>query len=290
MPFTKKTWEDRLVEFAGRRKLTDVTTQAVQTVDVTRDEGNVSREGTAFSASNMNDLEQRIADCVSAMETTFQGGVDTLYNKCVSCGWTPTGKTPTAISNAIQGIYGNRYTEGYNNGVSATKKGNATASQVLDGRTFTNSSSVGIEGTMPNRGALNWSASNTTKTVSAGYYSGGTLDSRPSYTAGYNAGYSAGKKDAEIKTVSKSAEYPMAGVNGEQTVDFSVDFGAVSGYKLAYAGITALDTYISNGTIKYVQFSNLRISGTKATWSVHTARGTGGGNNTCTVQGIFIPV
>ena len=46
----------------------------------------------------------------------FQDGVDTLYNKCVSCGWTPTGKTPTAISDAIQGIYGNRYTEGYNNG------------------------------------------------------------------------------------------------------------------------------------------------------------------------------
>ena len=105
----------------------------------------------------------------------------------------------------------------------------------------------------------------------------------------YTDRYNAGKKAAEIKTVSKSAEYPMAGANGEQTVDFSVDFGAVSGYKLAYAGITALDTYISNGTIKYVQFSNLRISGTKATWSVHTARGTGGGNNTCTVQGIFIP-
>lgn len=119
MPFTKKTWEDRLVEFAGRRKLTDVTTQAVQTVDVTRDEGNVSREGTAFSASNMNDLEQRIADCVSAMETTFQAGVDTLYNKCVSRGATPSGKTPTAIAGAIDTIYNNRYSEGYNAGYNA---------------------------------------------------------------------------------------------------------------------------------------------------------------------------
>ena len=49
----------------------------------------------------------------------FQAGVDTLYNKCVSCGWTPTGKTPTHIVEAIQGIYGNRYTEGYNNGYNA---------------------------------------------------------------------------------------------------------------------------------------------------------------------------
>ena len=161
------------------------------------------------------------------MKQSFQAGVDTLYNKCVSCGWTPTGKTPTAISDAIQGIYGNRYTEGYNNGVSATKKGNATASQVLDGRTFTNSSSVNIEGTMPNRGALNWSSSNTTKTVSAGYYSGGTLDSRPSYNNGrtqgqndvknnpnnyglynktqydnhYNEGYNAGKSAASIQFI-----------------------------------------------------------------------------------------
>ena len=41
---------------------------------------------------------------------------------------------------------------------------------------------------MPNRGALNWSSSNTTKTVSAGYYSGGTLDSRPSYNNGRTQG------------------------------------------------------------------------------------------------------
>ena len=39
-----------------------------------------------------------------------------------------------------------------------------------------------------NRGVLNWSGSNTTYTVPAGYYSGGTLDSRASYTAGYNKG------------------------------------------------------------------------------------------------------
>ena len=46
----------------------------------------------------------------------FQAGVDTLYNKCVSCGQTPSDKSPTAISNAIQSIYTNRYNEGYNNG------------------------------------------------------------------------------------------------------------------------------------------------------------------------------
>ena len=48
-----------------------------------------------------------------------------------------------------------------------------------------------ITGSMANKGNLNWSGSNTTYNVPAGYYSGGTLDSRPSYNAGYSAGNSA---------------------------------------------------------------------------------------------------
>ena len=42
-----------------------------------------------------------------------------------------------------------------------------------------------------NRGVLNWSGSNTAYSVPAGYYTGGTLDSRPSYNSGYNAGVTA---------------------------------------------------------------------------------------------------
>lgn len=83
------------------------------------------------------------------------------------------------------------YKTGYNAGVNATKKGTATAGKVLTGYTFTNGTDVNIPGTMPNKGSLNWSGSNTTKSVAAGYYSGGTLDSRPSYNNGYAAGKTA---------------------------------------------------------------------------------------------------
>lgn len=64
MAFKKKTWKNRLVEFAGRRTLKRVSGSADSTlvVDVSRNEGTVSQEGDAFSAANMNDLEQRIAD------------------------------------------------------------------------------------------------------------------------------------------------------------------------------------------------------------------------------------
>lgn len=62
MSFVAKEWKDRLVEFAGRRKLTNVSTGEETTVDVSRAEGEVSQAGDAFSAANMNDLEQRIKD------------------------------------------------------------------------------------------------------------------------------------------------------------------------------------------------------------------------------------
>lgn len=95
----------------------------------------------------------------------------------------------------------------------------AKKGQVLSGYTAVTADSgdEAAGGTMPNHGELNWSESNTTKTVAAGYYSGGTLDSRPSYNkgvsdadgrvnsdsesykkgyeAGYNDGYSTGKKE-----------------------------------------------------------------------------------------------
>lgn len=60
MAFAKKTWKARLVEFAGRRALKNVSTEETVIYDVTRNEGTVSQAGDAFSAANMNDLENRI--------------------------------------------------------------------------------------------------------------------------------------------------------------------------------------------------------------------------------------
>lgn len=73
MAFIKKTWKDRLVEYAGRRKITNVTTLAAQIVDVERSEGAVSEEGTAINAANMNDLEQRTADAFSSVQQDIEG-------------------------------------------------------------------------------------------------------------------------------------------------------------------------------------------------------------------------
>nr|DAW44983.1 MAG TPA: hypothetical protein [Bacteriophage sp.] len=58
--FEKKTWKDRITQYPARRKLINVESGEESTVDVSRDEGNISSAGTPFSATNMNDLENRI--------------------------------------------------------------------------------------------------------------------------------------------------------------------------------------------------------------------------------------
>ena len=89
--------------------------------------------------------------------------------------------------------------------------GNASTSQVLTGRTFYTTSLTKQTGTMPNRGNLNWSGSNTTYSVPAGYYSGGTLDSRTSYNNGYNSGVNAGKGALSIGVAWCNSTYGISG-------------------------------------------------------------------------------
>lgn len=94
MAFEKKTWEDRLAEFPGRRRLVDVDTGKEYVMDVSREEGLITKVGDAFSGNNMNGLEQRIADgfgscpesaeikkisVVSALPQDAANHPDTLY-------------------------------------------------------------------------------------------------------------------------------------------------------------------------------------------------------------------
>jgi len=60
MAFTKKEWKNRVSDNPYRRKLTPVGGGDAYLVDVQRNEGTILQEGDAFSAANMNDLEDRI--------------------------------------------------------------------------------------------------------------------------------------------------------------------------------------------------------------------------------------
>ena len=97
--------------------------------------------------------------------------------------------------------------------------GTANTAQVLTGYTFSSANGTNLSGTMANRGNLNWSGSNTTYSVPAGYYSGGTLDSRPSYNNGVNAG----KNTYSMKSASGSVTWANPGTK-TLTVSFTPIF------------------------------------------------------------------
>ena len=95
-----------------------------------------------------------------------------------------------------------------------------------------------------NRGTLNWSGSNTTYVLSSGYYIGGTLDSRPSYTNGYNTGVSAADNRVNTSSASYSSGYNNgynAGVsNGQSSRNLAQRLNSVGrktpdNYQLSYS-------------------------------------------------------
>ena len=82
MAFNKKIWKDRIVEFPGRRDLKNIAANETTTFDVSRNEGLESQAGDAFSAANMNDLEQRIDESFtqlySDMNVRYDASTDYL--------------------------------------------------------------------------------------------------------------------------------------------------------------------------------------------------------------------
>lgn len=77
---------DRLVQYPGRIKITDTTTGNEQIVDVTREEGDITVEGTLLNAANLNygtTLGLIQLDTTAAAGTTDGD----LYRAIVALGW-----------------------------------------------------------------------------------------------------------------------------------------------------------------------------------------------------------
>lgn len=74
--FEKKIWADRIAEFINSREITHAD-GSTERVTVARAEGQISQEGDAFSAQNMNNLEDRIADAFNNLDVTMRYDAET---------------------------------------------------------------------------------------------------------------------------------------------------------------------------------------------------------------------
>ena len=88
MAFKKKTWLGRIAEYPNRRRLTKEDGSS-ELVTVSREEGQISQEGDAFSPDNFNDLEKRISDGFddvnqSKVGTDILGDIKEVYNDIVT--------------------------------------------------------------------------------------------------------------------------------------------------------------------------------------------------------------
>ena len=173
-----------------------------------KDVSKIYQVGTNAEIQVKDKLGNITANPIETIYACSSGDGDATANQILSgrTAWVKgqkvTGTMPNrgAVTQTLNA--GGSYTipAGYQNGsgkitaasLSSQTSGTATAAQILSGKTaWVNGKK--ITGTMANRGNLNWKPSNgTTYTVPAGYYSGGTLDSRDAYNNGYNAGYTEG--------------------------------------------------------------------------------------------------
>lgn len=154
---------------------------------------------------------KRLTDDLIAMQSTFQAGVDAIYNAIVANGVTPSSSTPTACVAGINNI---------------RSGGDATAAQILKTKkAYVNKSLV--TGTMENY------SGNNRRTVTP---AGGTGDQQISLSPGYHDSvivnrtnpYNAGVTAADARVNTSSASY-AAGVDAahSQTWSKTMQLGAL---------------------------------------------------------------
>ena len=91
---------------------------------------NSNSSTVAASAAAVNTLNSKL--------TSFQTGVDTLYNQYVSKGVTPSGKTLAAITSATDSLYNTAYANGKSNAddiLNKTRSGSVSSLVIWDGWT-----------------------------------------------------------------------------------------------------------------------------------------------------------
>lgn len=226
------------------------------------------------------------AKSVGEIATAFQDGCETIVAGCTTYGSKPATNSPADIVNSIKTIYTNRY----NAGVSATKKGTAGTAQVLEGYTFTNANGVGLAGAMANKTtSVNHKASSVFEYNNANLYF--AVPANGLYSTG-NRIYAANADVATAigltaaKLVKGNTVLGIAGTGGMPTCQVcKTDYGvnaSTATYTATAAGyvIVNLSTWSNHAQTLSVKKGSTAVSATKT--SSGSARNTH--NNSYVVQ------
>lgn len=154
----------------------------------------------------------------------------------------------------------------YNQGVSDTKVGTASASDVLSGKTFTNASNVGASGSMTNRGAWTTSVtpSSSAQTVSipSGYHNGSGYVSVGAASGGISSGATLvetlqwqGNLDIGIKSFTKCVNGKNYCIKLSNTYQLNISsLGSLTA--VSDVTITSSSNSLSNSQLYYMNGSN----------------------------------
>ena len=154
--------------------------------------------------------------------------------------------SPEVIVANIQQMYDTRYAAGTN----ASKVGTASSAQVLTGYTFTNTDGVGINGSMPNKGATSQALNcGGSYTIPMGYHNGNgkvTANSLASQTQATAAAANITKdKTAYVNGIK------ITGTGADNTTNYN------NGYN---AGVAAADGRVNTASQSYIQGYNAGVA------------------------------
>lgn len=208
MAFSLKTWVNRISEYPNRRKLTHED-GSTELVTVARAEGQISTEGNAFSAEEMNDLEKRIADEFSSTNLSLNNCL-----KSVSDGKSTVASAITAqgVSTAADAEFatmatnittaGNaRYNNGYSRGATdADNRANASSTNYKSGYNAGYSAGVSAGG----RGKYRVAAGTTTVNFPAGEWCTIYIPTGLNSVSGGACGFQTGNSGFAVESVTGS--------------------------------------------------------------------------------------
>lgn len=140
MAFSLKTWVNRISEYPNRRKLTHED-GSTELVTVARAEGQISVEGNAFSADEMNDLENRIkggfdevSQSLDDTKKSVSDGKSSIASAITNNGvTTASDATFATLASKVQELATNRYNSGYNSGYAAAENNGGNCATWLYG-------------------------------------------------------------------------------------------------------------------------------------------------------------